>query len=177
MDNEKRWYVIHTYSGYENKVKVNLEKKIKSLGLEKKIICILVPTEEKIEYRGTTRKAARRKIFPGYVLIEMIVNDQTWYAVRNTPGVTGFVGSGNKPIPLSDEELGNLLRVMGLDEKEKVKLDLEIGQIIEIIDGIFAGIQTPIIEIMHNTKVKVIISMFGRETLVELEYTQIKKVS
>ena len=173
MENEKLWYVIHTYSGYENKVQANLEKKIKSLGLEDKISRVLVPMEEKIEFTGTVAKSAMKKIFPGYVLVEMEITDQTWYVVRNTPGVTGFVGSGNKPIPLSDEELANLMKVMGL-ETEPV-YSLEVGDLIEIIDGPFVGIKTSVIA-ADDKAVKVNVSLFGRETVAELDYKQIRKV-
>ncbi|MEI6286500.1 MAG: transcription termination/antitermination protein NusG [Bacillota bacterium] len=173
MENGIKWYVIHTYSGYENKVQANLEKKIKALGLEDKIVRVLVPMEEKTEIKGDKTKTAMKKIFPGYVLIEMEVTDQTWYVVRNTPGVTGFVGSGNKPIPLSDEELSNLLRVMGLGTD--VKLGFECGDLIEIIEGPFMGIRTQVLDILDGT-VKVNVNLFGRETAAELDYKQIKKI-
>lgn len=173
MENEINWYVIHTYSGYENKVQANLEKKIKALGLEDKIVRVLVPMEEKTEFKGNKATTSMKKIFPGYVLIEMEVTDQTWYVVRNTPGVTGFVGSGNKPIPLSDEELSNLLRVMGL-EKE-IRFNVERGDLIEIIDGPFSGIRTQVLDVVENT-IKVNVNLFGRETAAELDYNQIKKI-
>ena len=125
MESEKRWYVIHTYSGYENKVKANLERKVHSLGMENEVFNIVIPMENEIEVKDGKKRSVQRKVFPGYVLVEMIVNDRSWYAVRNTPGVTGFVGSGTKPIPLTDEEVKQIMRSMGVEES-RPKIDLQL---------------------------------------------------
>ena len=122
MMEEKRWYVIHTYSGYENKVSANLERKVHSLGMENEIFRIVIPMENEVEVKDGKKRSVQRKVFPGYVLVEMIVNDRSWYAVRNTPGVTGFVGSGTKPIPLTDEEVRQIMRSMGVEES-RPKID------------------------------------------------------
>jgi len=116
MESEKNWYVIHTYSGYENKVKANLERKVHSMGMEDEIFRIIVPMEDEVEIKDGKKKITKKKVFPGYVMVEMIVNDESWYVVRNTPGVTGFVGSGTKPIPLTDAEIKNILKSMGIEE-------------------------------------------------------------
>ena len=128
MESEKRWYVIHTYSGYENKVSANLERKVHSLGMENEIFRIVIPMENEVEVKDGKKRSVQRKVFPGYVLVEMIVNDRSWYAVRNTPGVTGFVGSGTKPIPLTDEEVKQIMRSMGVEES-RPKIDLQLQQI------------------------------------------------
>ena len=125
MESEKRWYVIHTYSGYENKVSANLERKVHSLGMENEIFRIVIPMENEVEVKDGKKRSVQRKVFPGYVLVEMIVNDRSWYAVRNTPGVTGFVGSGTKPIPLTDEEVKQIMRSMGVEES-RPKIDLQL---------------------------------------------------
>jgi transcriptional antiterminator NusG len=173
----KHWYVIHTYSGYENKVKANLEKRIESMGMEEKIFRILVPMEEEIEIKDGKRKVIKRKVFPGYVMVEMIMTDDSWYVVRNTPGVTGFVGSGSKPIPLTEEETVQILRSMGTDEP-KIRIDFEVNESIRVISGPFENFDG-IIEEIHpeKGKLKVRISMFGRDTPVELEYIQVEKIS
>ena len=131
MESEKRWYVIHTYSGYENKVKANLERKVHSLGMENEVFNIVIPMENEIEVKDGKKRSVQRKVFPGYVLVEMIVNDRSWYAVRNTPGVTGFVGSGTKPIPLTDEEVNQFMRSMGVEES-RPKIDLQLQQIVRL---------------------------------------------
>ncbi|NTW05664.1 MAG: transcription termination/antitermination protein NusG [Peptococcaceae bacterium] len=173
----KQWYVIHTYSGYENKVKANLEKRIESMGMEEKIFRILVPMEEEIEIKDGKRKVIKRKVFPGYVMVEMIMTDDSWYVVRNTPGVTGFVGSGSKPIPLTEEETIQILRSMGTDEP-KIRVDFEVNESIRVISGPFENFDGVIEEIHpEKGKLKVRISMFGRDTPVELEYIQVEKIS
>lgn len=134
MESEKRWYVIHTYSGYENKVKANLERKVHSLGMENEVFNIVIPMENEIEVKDGKKRSVQRKVFPGYVLVEMIVNDRSWYAVRNTPGVTGFVGSGTKPIPLTDEEVKQIMRSMGVEES-RPKIDLQLQQIVRLKSG------------------------------------------
>ena len=171
-DSVARWYVIHTYSGYENKVKTDLEKMVKNRELEDYFFDIVVPMEEQIEIKDGKRKANLKKVFPGYVLIKMIVTDETWYIVRNTRGVTGFVGSGTNPIPLTEEEIRN----MGFEEVP-VTVDYEVNESVKIINGPlegFTGVDTEINK--EKGKVKVLVSMFGRETPVELEFSQVKKI-
>ena len=170
--NEPRWYVVHTYSGYENKVKTDLEKTIKNRELEDFFFDIIVPMEEQIEIKDGKRKTNLKKVFPGYVLIKMIVTEESWYIVRNTRGVTGFVGSGADPIPLTDEEIRN----MGFEETA-VNVDYEINDSVRVINGPlvdFIGVVQEINKEKH--KVKVLVSMFGRETPVELEFSQVQKV-
>jgi transcriptional antiterminator NusG len=174
---EKNWYVIHTYSGYENKVKANLERRVESMAMEDNIFRILVPTEEELEIRDGKRKVTKKKIFPGYVIVEMILTDDSWYVVRNTPGVTGFVGSGNKPIPLQEKETQLILHQMGLEEP-RTKLDFEVGETVKVIRGPFENFSGTIEDINpEKGKIKVLVSMFGRETPVELDYHQIEKIS
>jgi len=173
---EKKWFVIHTYSGYENKVKANLEKRVASMNMEDKIFRVLVPMEDEIEIKDGKRRVNKKKIFPGYVLVEMILTDDSWYVVRNTPGVTSFVGSGNKPIPLRDEEVQNIMRKMGLAEAP-IKIDLDIGESVRVIAGPFENFIGSVEEIYpEKSKLKVLVSMFGRETPVELEFTQVEKL-
>ena len=171
----KNWYVIHTYSGYENKVKTNLEKRVESMNMGDKIFRVLVPMEDEIEIKNGKKKISKRKVFPGYVLVEMDITDDSWYVVRNTPGVTGFVGSGNKPIPLLEHEVSSILRQMGL-EKVRTKIDVSIGQSVRVISGPFKDFIGVVQEILEEKqKVRVSVSMFGRETPVELEFSQIEK--
>ena len=173
----KQWYVIHTYSGYENKVKANLEKRIESMNMEEKIFRILVPMEDEIEIKDGKRKISKKKIFPGYVLVEMIMTDDSWYVVRNTPGVTGFVGSGSKPIPLTDAEAKQIIRSMGVDEP-RMKLEFAINERIRVKSGPFENFDGVVEEVYPDkAKLKVRISMFGRDTPVELEFTQAEKIS
>ena len=167
-----KWYVVHTYSGYENKVKTDLEKTIKNRELEDYFFDIIVPMEEQIEIKEGKRKTNLRKVFPSYVLVKMIVTEKTWYIVRNTRGVTGFVGSGTDPIPLTVEEI----RKMGFEVKE-VNVDYSVNDSVKILDGAlrdFVGTVTEINKEKH--KVKVLVSMFGRETPVELEFSQVEKI-
>ena len=167
-----RWYVVHTYSGYENKVKTDLEKTVKNRELEDYFFEIIVPMEEQIEIKEGKRETKLKKVFPGYVLIKMIVTDSTWYIVRNTRGVTGFVGSGTNPIPLTDDEI----RAMGFEEVP-VNVDYSIKDSVRIIGGALEGFVGTVEEInKEKGKVKVIVSMFGRETPVELEFSQVQKV-
>ena len=171
------WFVIHTYSGYENKVKANLENRIKNLGMEDKIFRVLVPTEESTEMRDGKKKVVQRKIFPSYVLVEMTMSDDSWYVVRNTPGVTSFVGSGNKPIPLGDDEAYKILRMMGIIDPSRPKVNFEVGETLKVILGpsmIYTG---TVQEIMQDKgKMRVMVSMFGRDTLVELNMDQAEKI-
>ena len=169
---EPRWYVVHTYSGYENKVKTDLEKKIKNQELEEYFFDIVVPMEEQIEIKDGKRKANLKKVFPGYVLVKMIVTEETWYIVRNTRGVTGFVGSGTDPIPLTEDEI----RAMGFEEAT-INVDYDVNDSVQILNGAFKDSIGTVQEInKEKHKVKVLISMFGRETPVELEFSQIQKV-
>jgi transcriptional antiterminator NusG len=173
----KAWYVIHTYSGYENKVKANLERRIESMNMEDKIFRIVVPMEDELDIRDGKKRVSRRKIFPGYVLVEMIMSDDSWYVVRNTPGVTGFVGSGSKPIPLTDEEAYQIMRQMGV-EGPRPRVRLAIGEQVRVRSGPFENF-VGVIEEVHpdKDKLKVKISMFGRETPVELDFSQVEKIS
>ena len=176
---EKRWYVVHTYSGYENKVKANLEKRVESMGMQDKIFRVLVPMEEEIVTKDGKKKSVMRKVYPGYVLVEMIQTDDSWYVVRNTPGVTGFVGSsgsGSKPTPLMPEEVEQILRQMGLEEPKPV-IDFELKENVRVKVGPFANFVGTVEEIMPDKmKLKVHVNMFGRETPVELDFTQVEKI-
>lgn len=177
METDKKWYVIHTYSGYENKVMQTLERKVKSMGLENVINRILVPMEDEVDIKDGKKHVVKRKIFPGYVLVEMEVNDRSWYVVRNTPGVTGFVGSATKPIPLNPEEVKRILKSQGIDESEpKVHISVEIGEQVRITSGPFENFIATITEINDEKgTLKGLIDMFGRETSVEVDYSQIEK--
>ena len=173
---EKKWFVIHTYSGYENKVKANLEKRVASMNMQDKIFRILVPMEDEIEIKDGKRRVSQKKIFPGYVLVEMILTDDSWYVVRNTPGVTSFVGSGNKPIPLQQSEVQAIMRQMGLEEAHP-RIDLDIGESVRVIAGPFENFIGTVEEIYpEKSKLKVLVSMFGRETPAELDFTQVEKL-
>lgn len=173
---EKHWYVIHTYSGYENKVSANLERKVHSLGMENEIFRIVIPMEKEVELNKDGKKrVVERKVFPGYVLVEMIVNDRSWYAVRNTPGVTGFVGSGTKPIPLTDEEVRQIMASMGVEEARD-HIDFQLQQLVRLKSGPFADQVGKIAEINEERgKLKVLVDMFGRETPVEIDFTQVEE--
>jgi transcription termination/antitermination protein NusG len=172
----KRWYVLHTYSGYEENVSRNLRQRIESMDMEDKIFDVLIPTETKIKIKNGKRKMVKEKIFPGYVLVNMIVTDASWYVVRNTPNVTGFVGSGTTPTPVSEEEIQSLLKRMGQEEPE-YKVDIAVGELVKITDGPFKDYEGKISEVDEaRGKAKVLVSMFGRETPVELDFLQIKKV-
>ena len=177
METDKKWYVIHTYSGYENKVMQTLERKVKSMGLENVINRILVPMEDEVDIKDGKKHVVKRKIFPGFVLVEMEVNDRSWYVVRNTPGVTGFVGSATKPIPLNPEEVKRILKSQGIDESEpKVHISVEVGEQVRITSGPFENFIATITEINDEKgTLKGLIDMFGRETSVEVDYSQIEK--
>ena len=169
---EPRWYVVHTYSGYENKVKTDLEKTIKNRELEDYFFDIVVPMEEQIEIKDGKRKANLKKVFPGYVLVKMIVTEESWYIVRNTRGVTGFVGSGTDPIPLTNEEIRN----MGF-ETTIINVDYEVNDSVRVMNGPLENFIGVVQEInKEKNKVKVMVSMFGRETPVELEFSQVEKI-
>jgi transcriptional antiterminator NusG len=173
---EKQWYVVHTYSGYENKVKTNLEKRVDSMGMQDKIFRVLVPMEDQLEIKDGKKKITRKKVFPGYVLVEMFMSDDSWYVVRNTPGVTGFVGPGSKPIPLREHEAQAILRQMGIEEA-KPRLKLERGQNVRLVDGPFEGFMGTVDEVLADRgKVRVHISLFGRDTPLEVDFMQIEKM-
>jgi len=172
----KHWYVIHTYSGYENKVKNNLEHRINTMDMRDRIFQVVVPVEDEIEIKDGQRRTVQRKIFPGYVLVEMIMSDESWYVVRNTPGVTGFVGSGNKPVPLQEDEVKAILKQMRV-EAPRIKVAFTRGQSVRIIDGPFADFIGVVDDISYDKgKVRVLVSFFGRETPVELDFLQVEKL-
>ncbi len=173
---EKHWYVLHTYSGYEDSVAFNLKQRIESMGMEDKIFNVLVPKEKKIKIKDGKRITLEEKIFPGYVIVEMIVTDDSWYVVRNTPNVTGFVGSGTVPTPIAENEINSLQKRMGVDEP-KYKIDVSSGDLVRIMDGPFKEYEGKVSETDDEKgKVKVLVSIFGRETPIELDFLQIKKM-
>ncbi len=172
----RNWYVLHTYSGYEEAVARNLRQRIESMGMEDKIFNVLVPVEKKIKIKGGKRQIVEEKIYPGYVLVEMIVTDDSWYVVRNTPRVTGFIGSGTTPTPISPEEIKEIQKRMGVEEP-KYKIDFKVGDMVKINDGPFKDTDGKVAEIDEERgRIKVLISMFGRETPVELDFLQVKKI-
>jgi len=170
------WYVVHTYSGYENKVKKNLEQRIETMGMQGKIRRVVVPTEEEVEIRDGQRKTNRRRVFPGYVLVEMVMDDESWYVVRNTPGVTGFVGSGTRPLPLSQEEVDKILQRMEA-EQPRIKVSFRVGETVRIVEGPFADFMAVVDELFpERGKVRVLVSFFGRETPVEMDFLQVERI-
>ncbi|MFH1292415.1 MAG: transcription termination/antitermination protein NusG [bacterium] len=176
LDLGKRWYVLHTYSGYEENVRHNLEQRVESFDMQDKIFGVTVPKEKKIKIKNGKRTVVEEKIFPGYVLVEMIVTDDSWYVVRNTPNVTGFVGSGTTPTPIDQKEVDNLIKRMKAEDPQH-KIDLEIGDSVNITDGPFKNFEGKISAVDQDRgKVKVLITMFGRETPAELDVMQVKKV-
>lgn len=171
----RAWYVVHCYSGYENKVRHNLEQRIESMGMKDKIFDVVVPTEEEIEVREGKRKTIERRVFPGYILVNMILTEESWYVVRNTPGVTGFVGMGNQPTPLRPEEVAQILKRMEA-EAPRIKVTFRPGERVRIIDGPFNDFRGTVAEIdMERAKVRVLVNFFGRETPVELDFLQVEK--
>jgi len=176
IEQDKNWYVIHTYSGYEDAVAKNLKQRIESLSMENKIFNVIVPKEKKIKIKNGKRKTVEEKIYPGYVLVEMIVDDESWYVVRNTPRVTGFLGAGTTPIPVSKQDIDDLMKRMDAGEPE-FQIDFELGAAVKILDGPFKGFEGKVSEIdQERGKIKVLVNMFGRDTPVELDSLQIKKV-
>jgi len=176
LPQQKNWYVIHTYSGYEDAVANGLKQRVESLGMEDKIFNVLVPKEKKIKIKNGKRKIIEEKIYPGYVLVEMIVTDDSWYIVRNTPNVTGFVGVGTTPVPISSQEIEILKKRMGM-ETPQYKIDVKAGDSVKIVDGPFKDFDGKVSEIDEERgKVKVLVNMFGRDTPVELDSLQIKKL-
>ncbi|MEO8288537.1 MAG: transcription termination/antitermination protein NusG [Chloroflexota bacterium] len=177
MSDARHWYIIHTYSGYENKVKKNLEHRILTLDMSEHIFRVEVPTVEEIEIKGGQRHPVQRKIFPGYVLVEMVMDEKSWHVVRNTPGVTGFVGIGNKPTALPQDEADGILKQMQTAAPTKFKVTLQAGQAVKIIDGPFADFEGIVESInQEKGKVRVRVSFFGRETPVELDFLQVEKL-
>lgn len=175
-DDERRaWYVIHCYSGYENKVRYNLEQRIETMGVKDQIFDVVIPTQEEIEVKDGKRRVVERHVFPGYVLINMILSEESWYVVRNTPGVTGFVGMGNDPTPLRPEEVAQILKRMESDTPH-IKVSFKLGERVHIIDGPFNDFRGTVAEInMARTKVRVMVNFFGRETPVELDFLQVER--
>jgi transcriptional antiterminator NusG len=172
----RHWYAIHTHAGYEEKVAESLRQRVKSFDMEDKIFNILVPTEKRIKIKNGKRKIVTEKIFSGYVLVEMIVTDESWYVVRNTPYVTGFIGAGTIPIPLSDEEIKAIQKRMGIEEP-KYKIEVQVNDPVKIIDGPFKDFEGKVIEVDEEKgKVKVLVNVFNRETPVELDFLQVKKI-
>ncbi|MHA6253394.1 transcription termination/antitermination protein NusG [Oceanobacillus sp. CAU 1775] len=176
---EKNWYVVHTYSGYENKVKINLEKRVETMGMEDKIFRVIVPEDEETEVKNGKKKVVKKKSFPGYVLTEMVMTDDSWYVVRNTPGVTGFVGSsghGTKPTPLLPDEVDAVLKRMGVDAPT-MHVDFELKENVRVMEGPFADFEGSIENIdADKQKLKVHVNMFGRETPIELDFSQVEKI-
>jgi len=175
LSDEVAWYVIHCYSGYENKVRHNLEQRIESMGMKDMIFDVVIPTQEEIEVREGKRRTVERHVFPGYVLVNMKLSEESWYVVRNTPGVTGFVGMGNQPTPLRDDEVNQILKRME-DEAPLVKVTFKVGERIRIVDGPFNDFRGTVADIdAVHTKVRVLVNFFGRETPVELDFLQVEK--
>jgi transcriptional antiterminator NusG len=176
QDEGRRWYAIHVYSGYEENVADSLRQRIESMRMSDKIFDVLVPTEKRIKIRNGKRKIVVEKIFPGYVIVDMIVTDDSWYVVRNTPNVTGFIGSGTTPIPLEENEIKNIKKRMGVEEP-KYKIDIKVDEPVKVIDGPFKGFEGKVSSIDEGRgRVKILISVFGRETPAELDFLQIKKL-
>lgn len=172
---QRSWYVVHCYSGYENKVRHNLEQRIETMGMKDKIFDVVIPTQEEIEVKDGKRKTVERHVFPGYVLVNMILTEESWYVVRNTPGVTGFVGMGNSPTPLRPEEVQQILRRMEA-EAPVVKVTYKLGERVRIVDGPFNDFRGTVSEIdMERSKVRVMVNFFGRETPVELDFLQVER--
>jgi transcriptional antiterminator NusG len=173
---ERNWYVIHTYAGYEDQVAQNLRQRIESLNMIDKVFDVMVPTEKQIEIKNGKRRTVEKKIFPGYVMVDMIVTDDSWYIVRNTPNVTGFIGFGVRPTPMSPQEVEMIKKRMGQDDP-KYKIELQQGELVEITDGALKGFQAKVEDVdLEKGKIKVLVSMFGRETPVTLDYLQLKRV-
>jgi transcriptional antiterminator NusG len=172
----RAWYVVHCYSGYENKVRHNLEQRIETMGMKDKIFDVVVPTEEEIEVKEGKRRTVERRVFPGYILVNMTMSEESWYVVRNTPGVTGFVGMGNQPTPLRSEEVSQIVKRMEA-EAPRIKVTFKSGERVRIVDGPFNDFRGTVSEIdMERAKVRVMVNFFGRETPVELDFLQVEKV-
>ncbi len=177
IQDDRQWYVIHTYSGYENKVKTNLEHRIDSMGVQDKIFQVVIPTEEEIEIKDGQRRTVQKKVYPGYVLVQMLMSDDSWYVVRNTPGVTGFVGHGTKPSPLDDADVKRILKQMKM-EAPKVKVSFQPNERVKVVDGPFTDFIGVVDSInAEKGKVRVLVSFFGRETPVELDFLQVSRIA
>ncbi len=175
-EKEKQWFVVHTYSGYENKVKMNLERRTETMHMEDYIFRVVVPMEDEVQIKDGVRKVTKRKVYPGYVMVEMVMTDDSWYVVRNTSGVTGFVGTGSKPVPLDEAEVQTILRHMGYADAV-VNLDYSVGEQVRVIDGSFAGVIGTVQEINpEKNRVKVRVDMLGSVASVDLDYLQLEKV-
>ena len=175
-DDDRAWFVVHCYSGYENKVRHNLEQRIESMGMKDKVFDVVIPTQEEIEVRDGKRRSIERHVFPGYVLVNMVMSEDSWYVVRNTPGVTGFVGMGNDPIPLRPEEVSEILKRMEA-EAPTIKVTYKAGEMVRIVDGPFNDFHGTVDEIdMERSKVRIMVNFFGRSTPVELDFLQVEKV-
>ena len=175
-ETKERWYIIHTYSGHEDRVKKNLDQRIETMDVKDKILEVVVPTEEVIEIKDGERKSVQRKMYAGYLIVQMIMDDESWFVVRNTPGVTGFVGSGTRPVPLVDDEVRRILGQMRIEEP-KIKVGFEMGESVRIIDGPFQDFVGQVDDLnLEKGKVKVLVSFFGRETPVELDFLQVEKL-
>jgi transcriptional antiterminator NusG len=175
VDDGREWFVVHSYSGYENKVKQNLEQRIESMNMQHRIFRVVVPTEEEIEIREGHRRKTKKRVFPGYILVQMLMDEESWYVVRNTPGVTGFVGTGNRPSPLLPQEATKILERMEM-EAPKIKVSFREGQTVRIVDGPFTDFVGTVEELnLEKGKVRVLVSFFGRETPVELDFLQVQK--
>lgn len=173
---QAEWFVIHTYSGYENKVQRNLEQRIETMGMRDKIFRVVVPTEEEVEIREGQRRSSRRRVFPGYILVQMILDEESWYVVRNTPAVTGFVGTGTRPSPLSQEDVDKILSRMEA-EQPTIKVSFRVGETVRITEGPFADFMAVVDELYpERGKVRVLVSFFGRETPVEMDFLQVERV-
>ncbi len=173
---DTKWYVIHSYAGYEKKVEKNLKHRIESMQMQNKIFNVVVPTEEEVELKDGVRRTSEKRIFPGYILVEMSLDEDSWYVVRNTPGVTGFVGSGNKPIPLREEEVNKIIKRMEA-EAPKIKVNFKLGQKVRIVEGPFEDFSGVVDEIdLDRARVKVLVNFFGRETPVELDFLQVERI-
>lgn len=173
---QRQWYVVHGYSGYENRVKKNLEQRIESMGMQDKIFQVIVPTEEEIEIRGGERRVVERRVFPGYILVEMMMDETSWYVVRNTPGVTGFVGSGNRPAPLSAEEVDKIMKRIEAAEPT-IKVSFKVGQKVRLTDGAFADFVGLVDELYpEKGRARVLVSMFGRDTPLEVDLLHLERV-
>jgi transcriptional antiterminator NusG len=173
---QAEWFVVHSYSGYENKVQRNLEQRIESMGMKDKIFRVVVPTEEEVEIREGQRRSSRKRVFPGYILVQMILDEESWYVVRNTPGVTGFVGTGTRPSPLSVEEVDKILSRMEA-EQPRIKVSFRVGETVRITEGPFADFMAVVDELYpERGKVRVLVSFFGRETPVEMDFMQVERI-
>lgn len=176
-ENKKQWFVVHTYSGYENKVKMNLERRTETMNMEDYIFRVIVPMEDEVQIKDGVRKVVKRKVYPGYVMVEMVMTDDSWYVVRNTSGVTGFVGTGSKPVPLGETEVQMILRQMGYTDAN-VRYDYEVGEKVRVIDGSFSGVVGTVQEINpEKDRIKVQVDMLGSVASVDFDYLQLEKLT